>query len=42
MTGTRNAPTVINSAYMKTLFWDGREPDLEGQSKQPPIRIVTM
>ncbi len=39
-TGTRNAPTVINSAYMKTTFWDGREPDLEGQSKQPPINPV--
>ena len=38
--GTRNAPTVINSAYMKTLFWDGREPDLEGQSKQPPVNPV--
>ena len=40
LTGTRNAPTVINSAYMKTMFWDGREPDLEGQSKQPPINPV--
>jgi len=40
LTGTRNAPTVLNSAYMKTLFWDGREPDLEGQSKQPPINPV--
>lgn len=40
LTGTRNAPTVINSAYMTTLFWDGREPDLEGQSKQPPINPV--
>lgn len=38
--GTRNAPTVINAAYMKTMFWDGREPDLEGQSKQPPINPV--
>lgn len=38
--GTRNAPTIVNSAYMKTLFWDGREPDLEGQSKQPPINPV--
>jgi cytochrome c peroxidase len=38
--GTRNAPTVINSAYMETLFWDGREPDLEGQSKQPPVNPV--
>jgi cytochrome c peroxidase len=40
LTGTRNAPTVINSAYMKTQFWDGREPDLEGQSKQPPVNPV--
>nr|WP_296918104.1 cytochrome c peroxidase [Thiocapsa sp.] len=40
MTGTRNAPTVINSAYLRTLFWDGREPDLEGQSKQPPVNPV--
>jgi len=39
-TGTRNAPTVLNSAYMETLFWDGREPDLEGQSKQPFINPV--
>lgn len=40
LTGTRNAPTVLNSAYLTTLFWDGREPDLEGQSKQPPINPV--
>jgi len=40
LTGTRNAPTVINAAYMTTLFWDGREPDLEGQSKQPPVNPV--
>ncbi|CRI66608.1 Cytochrome-c peroxidase [Thiocapsa sp. KS1] len=40
LTGTRNAPTLLNAAYMTTLFWDGREPDLEGQSKQPPINPV--
>jgi len=40
LTGTRNAPTVINAAYMKTLFLDGREPDLEGQSTQPPVNPV--
>ena len=40
LTGTRNAPTVLNSAYMTSLFWDGREPDLEGQSKQPPVNPV--
>lgn len=39
-TGTRNAPTVINAAYMESMFWDGREPDLENQSKQPPINPV--
>lgn len=40
LTGTRNAPTVINSAFYKSQFWDGREPDLEGQSKQPFINPV--
>ncbi len=38
--GTRNAPTVINAAFYKSQFWDGREPDLEGQSKQPFINPV--
>ena len=33
--GTRNSPTVINSAYYTSQFWDGREPDLEGQAKGP-------
>jgi len=42
LTGTRNAPTVINAAYNRTQFWDGREPDLEGQSKQPPLNPVEM
>ncbi len=42
LTGTRNAPTVINAAYMKTQFWDGREPDLEGQSKGPFVNPVEM
>lgn len=40
LTGTRNAPTVLNSAYMTSLFWDGREPDLEGQARQPFINPV--
>lgn len=38
--GTRNAPTVINAAYMKSLFWDGREPSLEMQSHQPFVNPV--
>ncbi len=40
LTGTRNAPTVINAAFYHSQFWDGREPDLEGQSKQPLINPV--
>lgn len=39
-TGTRNAPTVINAAFYTSQFWDGREPDLEGQSKQPFVNPV--
>jgi len=39
LTGTRNAPTVINAVYNKTQFWDGREPDLEGQ--QYPSRNLS-
>lgn len=39
-TGTRNAPTVLNAAYYKTQFWDGRRKDLEGQSKDPLLNPV--
>lgn len=42
LTGTRNAPTVVNAAYMHTQFWDGREPDLEGQSAGPFVNPVEM
>ena len=42
LTGTRNAPTVVNSAYMKTLFWDGRSPSLEDQSLHPFVNPVEM
>ena len=42
LTGTRNAPTVINSAYYTTLFWDGRSPDLEDQSIHPFVNPVEM
>jgi len=42
LTGTRNAPTVVNAAYMPAQFWDGREPDLESQSKQPFLNPVEM
>ena len=40
--GTRNAPTVVNSAYNKTQFWDGRSPSLEDQSKHPFVNPVEM
>lgn len=33
--GTRNSPTVINTAYQKHLFWDGRALSLEEQCKGP-------
>lgn len=42
LTGTRNAPTVVNAAYNKTQFWDGRSPDLEDQALHPFINPVEM
>jgi len=42
LTGTRNAPTVLNSAYNKTQFWDGRSPDLEDQARHPFLNPVEM
>ena len=40
--GTRNAPTVLNSAFYESMFWDGREPNLETQSLQPLTNPVEM
>jgi cytochrome c peroxidase len=42
LTGTRNAPTVVNAAYMKSMFWDGRSPSLEDQALHPPVNPVEM
>jgi cytochrome c peroxidase len=42
LTGTRNAPTVINSIYFETMFWDGRSPDLEDQALHPFVNPVEM
>ena len=42
LTGTRNAPTVVNAAYNKTQFWDGRSPDLEDQAQHPFLNPVEM
>jgi cytochrome c peroxidase len=40
--GTRNAPTVLNAAFNKTQFWDGRSPSLEDQSQHPFLNPVEM
>lgn len=42
LTGTRNAPTVLNAAFNETQFWDGRSPDLEDQSLHPFVNPVEM
>ncbi len=42
LTGTRNAPTVLNAVYMKKMFWDGRSPDLEDQALHPFLNPVEM
>jgi cytochrome c peroxidase len=33
--GSRNAPTLVNVAYARTLFWDGRLETLEDQVLRP-------
>lgn len=33
--GTRNAMSILNTAYATSLFWDGRAPSLEDQSQMP-------
>lgn len=40
--GGRNSPTVINTAYGKTMFWDGRAPSLEGQAQGPIQNPIEM
>jgi len=40
--GTRNAPTIINTAYYTTQFWDGRENTLEKQAEGPVQNPVEM
>lgn len=42
LTGTRNAPTVVNAAYFTSQFWDGRSPSLEDQALHPPVNPVEM
>ncbi len=40
--GSRNSPTVINAAYQKKLFWDGRASSLEEQCKGPLANVNEM
>ena len=42
LTGTRNAPTVVNAAFFETFFWDGRSPSLEDQALHPFLNPVEM
>jgi cytochrome c peroxidase len=42
LTGTRNAPTVVNAAYLESQFWDGRSPSLEDQALHPFLNPVEM
>lgn len=41
-TGGRSAPTVLNTVYGRTMFWDGRAPSLEAQSQGPPQNPIEM
>ena len=40
--GGRSAPTVWNSAFTATQFWDGRAPSLEAQAKGPVANPIEM
>jgi cytochrome c peroxidase len=40
--GSRSAPTVLNTAYGRTMFWDGRAPSLEAQAQGPVQNPIEM
>ncbi len=40
--GSRNSPTVLNTVYGRTMFWDGRAPSLEGQAQGPIQNTIEM
>ena len=40
--GTRNSPTLLNSAFSKSYFWDGRAATIEAQAKQPLLNAIEM
>jgi cytochrome c peroxidase len=41
-TGTRNAPSLVNAAWGKSFFWDGRARTLEEQASKPIENPVEM
>jgi cytochrome c peroxidase len=41
-TGTRSAPSIVNSAYYESLFWDGRAASLEKQVEGPITNPIEM
>ena len=40
--GTRNAPTIVNAAFLTAQFWDGRAATLEKQAEGPISNPVEM
>lgn len=40
--GTRNAPSLLNRAFGKTFFWDGRTATLEEQAIKPIVNEVEL
>jgi cytochrome c peroxidase len=40
--GTRNSPTVLNSGWQDSQFWDGRAEDLVEQAKGPILNPIEM
>jgi cytochrome c peroxidase len=40
--GKRNAPTVIDALFNIVQFWDGREPTLEDQARDPIVNPIEM
>jgi cytochrome c peroxidase len=40
--GKRNAPSILNTVFDKTLFWDGRAASLEEQATLPILNPIEM
>lgn len=40
--GGISAPSVYNAVFNVQQFWNGREPDLQGQAGGPPVNLIEM